>query len=249
MFSLSVAIVPEAIEFNIPHLPVSLLMSILVWIIIGGVSIPAARRISLVPGKIQIVVESILQYVFYIADEIIGEKRARRYYPLFAGLFLFILFSNIIGLIPGLSSPTADPNTTFGLAILVALYYNIEGLRYHGLKYLAHFTGPSLPWYLFPVRVLFCFTELLTLIVRPFSLGTRLFCNLFSKELFLAILAMLIVQFIASPVKIDKWISLAPILMRPVILLLGIMLGIIQALVFLVLSISYIGGAIQAQEH
>ncbi|HON09848.1 MAG: F0F1 ATP synthase subunit A [Fibrobacter sp.] len=242
------SVIPEAIVFNIPYIHPSLLMSFLTWGILILMSYLAFRKASLQPGKLQIMLELLLSYVFDLSDQIIGQK-GKRYYPLFAGMFIFILVSNIIGLIPGLSSPTANPNTTFGLAIAVFVYYTFEGIRVQGLDYFKQFLGPRLPWYFFPVTILLVMTEVISAFTRPFSLGLRLFCNIFSKELFLSILVILIAQFILSPVLIDRWFSLGPLLLRPFILLLGLVIGIIQALVFTLLTISYIGGAVQAAEH
>jgi F-type H+-transporting ATPase subunit a len=89
----------------------------------------------------------------------------------------------------------------------------------------------------------------MTFFVKPFSLGLRLFCNIFSKELFLAILALLLLQFLHGPTAMDKIFTMAPLVLRPIIVLLGVVIGFIQALVFLVLTISYIAGARSAAEH
>lgn len=245
----SAAIVQESIEYNIPHIPTSLLMVWLVWAVLGAVSILIAKRAKPIPTSgIQVVLESALEWIYSVADEIIGPQ-APKYYPLFVGLFLSILVSNVIGLIPGLISPTSDPMLTFGLALMVFLYYNYQGIRAKGFGYFKELTGPPLPWYLFPVTVLLTLTEVITMFTKPFSLGLRLFCNIFSKELFLQVLAILAIQFILSPEVIIKLFTAAPVLLRPVIIMLGLVIGFIQALVFMVLSISYIAGAIKAEEH
>jgi len=241
-------IVPESIIYNIPYIDPNLLMSFITWGILILGSWIIIRKASIQPGALQLGLESIFTYVFDLSDQVIGAD-ARRYYPLFVGLFLFILLSNILGLIPGLTSPTANPNTTFGLAIAVFIYYNFEGFRKQGFKYFQQFLGPKLPWYLFPVKILLFVTEVISAFTRPFSLGLRLFCNIFSKELFLTVLAILLGQFLLSPVLFDKWFSLGPLLLRPFILLLGLILGIIQAVVFTLLSISYVGGAVNAAKH
>jgi F-type H+-transporting ATPase subunit a len=194
----AVAGVREAVEYHLPHsIPLTLAMSWVVWIIVIVVSVVVARKATVVPKVVQGAFESIFSFVFSLADDIIGHE-AHRYYPLFACLFVFILVANLIGLIPGFTSPTSDPNLTFGLAFLVFLYYNVEGVRKNGWKYLKHFCGPPLPWYLFPVTIIMVLIEVVTFFVKPFSMGLRLFCNIFSKELFLAILAGLILMFMNS---------------------------------------------------
>lgn len=245
---LAAAIVPESIEYNIPHVPTSLAFSWVIWILIIAVSVVVAKNAKLIPTKIQSLLEMAMEYVCGLADELIGPE-AHKFYPLFIGLFIFILVSNIVGLIPGLLSPTSDPNLTFGLAIMVFLYFIVLGFKYNGLKYFKQFLGPKLPWYLFPISLLIIFTEIISFFTRPFSLGLRLFCNIFSKELFLEILAILTVQFFFSHVVKENWFTLGPLLLRPFILLLGLIIGFIQALVFMVLSMSYIAGAVRMEEH
>jgi F-type H+-transporting ATPase subunit a len=242
------AMVPESIEYHLPHVPTSLFFSWLVWIGIIIISIIVVRTRKDVPGKVQAIFEMLFEYICGLADEIIG-PRAVRFYPLFIGLFFFLLIANLIGLVPGLYSPTADPMLTFGLAIMVFLYFNYCGLREHGLAYFRQFAGPKLPWFLLPVSLLLSLTEVISFFIRPFSLGLRLFCNIFSKELFLAILAMLMLNFLTSQNMAEKGLTIAPLLLRPAILILGIIIGIIQALVFVVLSMSYIAGAVEIQEH
>jgi F-type H+-transporting ATPase subunit a len=240
--------VPEGIAYHIPHIATPLAFTWFVWLLLGAVTIVAARRARLVPGPTQSAIEAVLQYVIGLADEIVGPK-APRYYPLFVGLFFYLLVGNIIGLIPGFYSPTGNMNTTFGLAGMVFLYYNFEGIRENGWGYFKQFLGPHLPWYLLPVRLLLCVTDVISFFLRPLSLGLRLFCNIFSKEIFLAILAYLIVQFMLGPTFMDKAFMVGSLGLRLVILLLGILIALIQALVFVILSMSYIGGALHAAEQ
>ena len=240
-------LVPEGIEYHIGSLPTTLLMTWVTWAVIAGVSITAAKRARLVPGKLQMACEMCLGYVYRLSDEMIGPA-APHYYPLFLGIFISILVSNLLGLIPGLVSPTSDPNTTFALSILVFVYYNIEGVRRKGAGYFRHFFGPPLPWYLFPVRILLFIIETISSFARPFSLGFRLFCIIFAKEMLLGFLAVLVISFSVSPGLMVKTLTLAPLMLRPAIILLGLFVGMIQALIFLLLSISYVAGAIGTEE-
>lgn len=245
---LSVAIIPESISYHVPHISPLFLMTFLAWGIIFVWSFVAIRKSVKIPGKWQLSLESILNYVANMADEMIGHE-AFKFYPLFMGLFVFILVGNLIGLVPGLISPTSDPNTTFALAIIVFVYFNAVGIKKQGLKYFKQFLGPKMPWYMFPISFLLILTEIITFFTRPFSLGLRLFCNIFSKELFLQILAILAITFALSPLLADKFFLAAPLLLRPFIVILGLIIGLIQALVFTVLSVSYVAGAIHASEH
>ncbi len=241
---------------QIPHLPPDLTLLYFAWIvwaiiIIGSVVVAArAMRRTAVdkPGGLQSVLEMFIEYICGVADELIGPE-AKKYYPLFIGLFIFILVGNLIGFIPGLVSPTSDPNLTFGLAAMVFLYFVFLGFKYNGIGYLRQFKGPALAWFMFPVSVLLSITEVISFFTRPLSLGLRLFCNIFSKELFLGILAWLMLHFFMSSLPSDKIFSIMPLVLRPVIMLLGLIIAFIQALVFMVLSMSYIAGAVRMEEH
>jgi F-type H+-transporting ATPase subunit a len=239
----------ESIQWHFGHLPTSLVFSWVVWAGIIVVSIIVAKKRRLVPGRLQAVFEMLIEFVCNLADELIGPQ-AYRFYPLFIGLFFFILVGNLIGFIPGLMSPTSDPNLTFGLSLLVFVYFIFIGFKYNGIGYLKQFKGPKLPWYMFPISILISVTEIISFFTRPLSLGLRLFCNIFSKELFLGILAWLMLQFFLSPVITDKlFFSPVILVMRPAIMLLGLIIAFIQALVFMVLSMSYIAGAVHMEEH
>jgi F-type H+-transporting ATPase subunit a len=238
----------ESIQWHFGHLPTSLVFSWAVWAGIIVISIIIAKKKKLVPGRIQAVFEMFFEFVTNLADELIGPK-APRFYPLFLGLFCFILVSNLVGFFPGLMSPTSDPNLTFALALLVFVYFVFIGFKYNGIGYLKQFKGPKLAWYMFPISLLISVTEVISFFTRPLSLGLRLFCNIFSKELFLGILAWLMLNFFLSPALSDKIFSVLMLGMRPAIILLGLVVAFIQALVFMVLSMSYIAGAVRMEEH
>jgi len=239
------SIVKEAVEYNIPHLPVVVLMSAVAWAAVFALSIAASRKVSLYPSGAQNVVEMIFEKIFALADSAIGEE-AYRYYPLFLGLAFFIFVSNILGAIPGLISPTSNPNVCIGLAVTVFVYYNFQGIRKYGFGYLKHFYIPGLPLWLIPVNVLVFFIELISNFVRPFSLAIRLFCNIFSKEALLSFLAFLVASFVSSG-GIEKYIAVMPFLLRPAVVLLAFLLGLVQTLIFLILSIVYIAGAVKSE--
>ncbi|MBU0952605.1 MAG: F0F1 ATP synthase subunit A [Elusimicrobia bacterium] len=242
------SIVPESIEYHIAHVPTSILMSLLVWAILLVLSLVVLKSFKYIPGKIQAALEACFEYIFKLADESIGPE-AFRYYPLFLGIFLYVLVSNIIGLIPGLISPTSDPYVTVTLALVVFIYYNFQGFLKKGWGYLGHFFGPKLPWYMFPINILMFIIEMISNFARPFSLAMRLFCNIFSKEILLGVLALLVLKFFFGNGPIEKALTVGPLVLRPLILLLGLMIGIIQALIFLVLTISYVAGAVKSEEH
>lgn len=157
---------------------VMLILIVLAWL--------ATRRLSLVPKGIQSFFEIIIGGLedFVVAN--VGE-RGRHFFPLLVTLFIYILFCNFIGLIPGCIAPTANLNTNASMAIIVFIYYNYMGLKTHKAKYIRHFTGPMAP--LIPLMMPI---EFLSHLARPLSLTVRLFGNIFGEELVLLIFFMLV---------------------------------------------------------
>src|SRR5581483_8800031 len=129
------------------------------------------------PGKLQLTFEAIYNFVAGQARDAI-DHGANKYVPFFGTLFIFILFMNLIGVIPGFESPTMTPAVPAALAIAVFLYYNAMGFREQGVgSYLKHFAGP-MPL-LAPLMVPI---ELISHLARPLSLTIRLFANMFAGE-------------------------------------------------------------------
>lgn len=242
------SLVPESVELRGP-VPTLLLMAWVTWGGIAVLSLLARRPLAIIPRGIQNLFEALCEMVFDVADAAIGAE-ARRYYPLFLGIFLFVFFGNLLGLVPGFSSPTSTLNTTAALAVVVFVYYNYQGVRQHGLAYLQHFMGPPLPWYLFPINALIFCIELIGHVARPLSLAIRLFGNIFAKEVLLGILAYLIIVFLGLPNPLMRYsLAMGPLLLRPAIILLGVLVSVIQAFVFLILSVIYVAGAVHVEHE
>ncbi len=220
-----------------------LIVAFIIWL---G-SINKKRR----PGGAQNLVEWTVTYICNYADSIIGEKDAPRYYALLVMLFLYIFVGNLIGLVPGLVSPTSSLSVTVTLAVGVWLYTWFEGLTRKGpIKFFAHYAGPSsVP---IAIRIPLFFIELLSDFSRMISLSFRLFGNIVAKEVLLSVLVTLILLF--WPVVKDSFIngmifSIAAVL-RPLIIWLGVLVSLIQAGVFTLLTATYIAGAaVSHEEH
>ena len=220
----------------------------------------ALKKVTLIPGKIQNILELTLEFIYDLADTTIGDKEhARPYYPLFVSIFLFILIANLLGLIPGAVAPTSNINTTLALALVVFVYYHYLAFKIKGWHYIASFFGQinvsSMPVLLKPPMAVFSYLilpiiEILSHLTRPVSLSLRLFGNMFAKETLLVILPVLICQFIQFPnLLLKTLLTSMPAILAPLIILLGVLISLIQAAVFLFLTIIYISGAIQSEEH
>ena len=182
-----------------------------------------SRGIKLIPRKGQNILELVVGGLEDFMVDITGPE-GRAFFPFIATIFLYILVSNLLGLIPGFFSPTANINTTLSMALCTFILTHAIGIKYHGVKYIKHFMGPI--WLLAPMMFVI---ELIGHFARVMSLSVRLFGNIFGKEKILGILFGL-------------WgLYLAPL----PILFLGILVSFIQALVFMLLSIVYFAGAME----
>jgi len=147
----------------------------------------------------------------------------KTYFPLIATLAIFILTANLIGLIPGFESPTSNLNTTVSMALCVFFMTHIVGIKIHGFKYIKQFLGPV--WWLTPLMLPI---EIISHLTRPLSLSVRLFGNIQGGHIVLAVLFILV-----------------PFLVPLPILALKVFIAIIQTLVFALLSMMYIAGAME----
>lgn len=175
------------------------------------------------PTPMQHLLEVALEAIHGLMKEVIG-KDAREHAPLICTLAIYILVGNILGQIPGFISPTSNLNITASCGICVFFYYNYQGFRKHGLlKYLKHFAGPVwwLAWLIFPL-------EIVSHCARPFSLSMRLFGNIFAEEMV-----------------IGSFNTLFPFFLSVPIMFLGLFLSVIQAFIFILLTMVYISGAVE----
>lgn len=159
---------------------------------------------------------------------IIGEH-GYRHLPIVATFGVLILVSNLMGQFPLFMSPTASVNVTFALGISSFVYYNYVGISENGLLgHIKHFAGPKLPLLMFPITILIFFIELISNSIRPFTLGVRLFANMFSDEQVFVQITNLAPPFTQFVVPL-------------VLTLLGVFVAFVQAFVFTLLSMIYIG--------
>jgi F-type H+-transporting ATPase subunit a len=192
-----------------------ILLVIFGWI--GG------KSVTLVPKTVQNVFEVIISGLEEFMISITGEE-GRESYPLLLTVFLFVLLGNLFGLVPGFFPPTASINTTVALAIIVVSWSHVIGIQKHGAKYIKHFLGP-VP----ALMPLFFVIEVIGHLARVLSLTLRLFGNMMGHELVVGILLMLA----------------GPFLVPLPIMAMGILVSLIQAIVFFLLPTMYIAGAIE----
>jgi F-type H+-transporting ATPase subunit a len=172
---------------------------------------------------------------------------ALKYLPMIGSIGMFVLMSNLISLVPGFSSPTAQNSVPLGCAIVVFLYYNWVGIAHHGpLGYGKHFLGPSLA--LAPIMLPI---EIVSNLARLLSLTVRLWVNMVVSELLYAtFLGLTLALFLFAGKLNTLGYALAPIplLIPCIFILLHVFVGFLQAFVFTLLPIIYVGGAV-GEEH
>ena len=202
-------------------------MEILVFLalIVGALILKAGLSIE-TPGKFQQLIEVAVEFVQNVANEIIGHESSR-YVALLGTLGFFILFSNILGLIPTLETPTGAIQVTLGCAVATFLYYNYQGVRHHGpLGYLKSLWGPIwwIGFLLFPV-------EIVSNLFRLLSLSVRLYANMFVGKLLEQVFG-----------------AFVPIAVPAAMMGLHLFVSFIQAYIFILLPAVYISLSV-AEEH
>jgi F-type H+-transporting ATPase subunit a len=194
-----------------------------VMLLLLGLAWLSTRNLKMFPGTLQTVVESIMAAIEEAVLSVAPEH-GRLILPFIATLWLFLIVANLVGLIPGLHSPTRDLSVTSALAVLVFFSVPWYGIKTQGFKkYLRHYLTPS-PL-LLPFHIISEFT-------RTLALAIRLFGNMMSLEM-AALLILLVAGFLAP----------IPILM------LHIIEALVQAYIFGMLALIYLAGAIQSQRH
>jgi len=196
------------------------------WIMIVVLGIGAyfiGKSFKVRPGMLQNAVEWLVEAIQGIISQNILTENADQFFPVVATLAIFIGVSNLLGLIPGLHSPTPDINTPVAMALIVFFMVPYFGIRIHGLGgYLKHYVDPI--FLMLPI-------EIASEIARTFSLSFRLFGNILGEEIIIAILFLI-----------------APIIVPVPMMLFSIFTGILQAYIFTLLSCVYIGGAVKAHQ-
>src|SRR5215471_2142807 len=178
------------------------------------------------PGRLQHTFELVYNFLTEQANEQVGHS-GHKYLPFFGAIFIFILFSNLIGIIPGFESPTMIPSVPAGCAVAAFFYYNIVGIQANGVgKYMAHFAGPMplLAPLMIPI-------EIVSHLARPLSLTIRLFANMFAGEQVTGVFLRL------------------TLLVVPVAFMgLHVFVAFLQAYIFMLLTMMYVAGAV-AHDH
>jgi len=216
------------VEPKYPATPITngFAMELLVFAFLIVLFVLVRSRLSVdQPGGLQHMFEWAEGFVQNQSHEIIGHH-SEGYTPFPMTLLFFILFCNLLGLIPGFESPTATPVVPLGCAICSFVYYQTQGFKHAGIAYLKHFAGPM--WWLAPLMVPI---EIISHLARMLSLTIRLYANMFAGDMVTLV-----------------FFSLVPIGIPIAFLGLHIGVSLLQTYIFVLLSTVYLAGAV-AEEH
>lgn len=222
--------------FNLFNHPISMNMDTLItmWLsmlLLIIIALITTHKTSIYPSKLQLAAEGIIKYFSGIAKASMGEEASKKHLPLILTLFMFILTANLVGQLPWhlihlktgeLASPNNDINMTAAMAIVVSLYYIYYGVRKKGFHFFFH--GFSID------GIIITLVDTLELFVRPFSLALRLFANIFAGEVLVFTIVGIVAYFVPLP-----------------FMLFELFVALIQALVFTLLSTTYISIAVNEE--
>ena len=219
---------PVFLHMLFPSIPPYVSYSWLAMVILIGSALVLRGKLTLVPAGFQNLMETFADFFLTLSNASIGHHWGEKFYPLIGTLGLYIGLGNFFGLIPGFESPTSNINMTASMAVPIFFATHYYGIKVHGVKYLNHFLGPIRSIYALPLMMLMFCIEVIGHIVRPITLSVRLFGNMIAKHMIIIILGIL-----------------APAIVPVAILGLGVLVSLIQAYVFILLTCLYLAGAVE----
>ncbi len=226
--------IPGVNHYNV-HVATAVVVTfgLIVFSCLGRISLGKGEEAVIPSGKLSIkgFFEALTEFNVAISEMVLG-KEGRIYVPLFASVFTFILFNNLVGLLPGMIPATDNFNTTFAVGLFSFFVYNWVGIKEKGFRYIEDFTG-HLPLSFFWLMPLMVVIELLSHAFRPVSLGLRLAGNMTGDHAVVGVF----LEILPAP-----FVYFLPVFFYA----LGLLVCFIQAFVFTLLSMSYV---MMAQPH
>ena len=217
----------------------ALLMCVAV-LLAGIVVIWGTRKRELVPGRWQSMAEISYEFIAGMIDDNVGHE-GQQYFPFIFTLFMFIFFGNVLGLIPYGYTFTSQIIVTFAMAAVVFIGVTIIGIAKHGWHFLSFFVPHGVP---LPLLVLLVPIELLSYIIRPFTLSIRLFANMMAGHTMLAIFAGFVVPLAVLSTVAMRPLAVVPLAVDVALIFLELLVAVLQAYVFTILTCLYLRDAI-----
>ena len=221
----------ELFEINISFTNSSLFMSLAIISIILLLLISIKNQ-SLIPSRLQSISEIFYEFIANMISDNIGEK-GHKFFPLIFTLFAFILFGNLLGMLPYTFTFTSHIIVTFVLAIFIFLFVTLLGIFIHGFKFFGLFVPKGVPMLMLPLMIPI---EIISYLSRPISLSVRLFANMMAGHTMLKIFAGFVFSL--------GIFGVAPLIVTVALTALEVLIAFLQAYVFTILTCIYLNEAI-----
>lgn len=225
----------EVAGYDISFTNSSLWMMISVAVSVSFMMIATSNR-SLVPSRMQLMAEMMYEFIAGMIRDNIG-PHGKQYFPFIFTLFMVVLMGNVLGLIPYSFTFTSHIAVTAALAMLVFTIVTVYGFVNHGLHFLSVVSPPGVP---FVLKFLIIPIELVSFLIRPFTLAVRLFANMLAGHMVLKIFAGFATMFVAGMGAAGIVFGFLPVVMNVAILMLELLVAFLQAYVFAILSCVYL---------
>jgi F-type H+-transporting ATPase subunit a len=217
-----------------------LVSSLFVMLLLVGLSLRVRAQLvdydkSVVPDAtltLRTLLEVFVGFWYGTMKDMMGPRRAKRYFPIVGSLACFILLANALGLVPGFMPPTSNWNVTMGCALVVFVMFNYYGFKENGLGYVKHLFGPYIGWWGLPINLLLFIIETVSMLIRPLTLSIRLMLNMAVDHLLVTLTLGMVALLLPVPV-----------------LVLSTLVVIVQVMVFCLLTSIYIALATEHDEH
>lgn len=207
----------------------------------------ASRKAKMVPSGIGNIAEAAVDFVRNgVCVDVMGPE-GKKYFPFIGTMFFFVLFNNLLGNIPPALPGTGTVGTTFTWAIVVFLVYNAIGIKKVGLgHYIKSFIPSGTPLWLAPLIFVI---EIISHLLRPFTLGVRLFANMYAGHIMLGVFAIFMALAIEHFTAVGLLVLPLSFLMQVILRAFELFVAVLQAYIFSILTAVYINGALHAGEH
>jgi F-type H+-transporting ATPase subunit a len=235
-FELGTALGPLGASVNFTQ---SNLHMVIVAVLIFALMSYGMRARALVPGRLQSLAEASYEFIMGMVTEQIGHE-GRRFFPFVFTLFMFVLFGNMLGLVPYAFTFTSHIAATFALAAMVFVLITVVALMLHGKKFFGYFFPEGAPLWLAPIIIP---VEIVSYLSRPISLSIRLFANMVAGHVMLKVFATFIVM-LAGLGAVGPFLSLLPLTINVALVGFEVLVAFLQAYVFAILTCIYLHDAV-----
>lgn len=244
LHELSVLPLSESAGFSLTNYTFWLLIAVTLLLVF---IVAASRKVKLVPTGIGNLAEAGVEFVRNgICVDIMGPE-GKKYFPFIGTMFFFVLFNNLLGNIPPALPGTGTVGTTFTWAIVVFIMYNAIGIKKNGLgRYMKSFIPTGTPAWLAPLIFVI---EIISHLLRPFTLGVRLFANMYAGHIMLGVFAIFMALALEHFTAVGALVLPLSFIMQIILRVFELFVAVLQAYIFSILTAVYIQGALHAGEH